>query len=158
MLGSSWDLVSVSLELLNSRFCITRYAADHTRLLGGFLANPATQYSAFRNVAFFHSYPYALPGFVSGAFCLSASILGIISLKEVSWHMHLLSRCHLTNYEKTLPSKLDANGQSKPDTEMSTWELMKTPGVAIVVFIYSHVIFQALCFTAGLSHPYTLTV
>jgi len=40
---------------------------------------------------------------------------------------------------------------------MSTWELMKAPGVAIVVFIYSHVIFQALCFTAGMLHPYTLT-
>lgn len=33
---------------------------------------------------------------------------------------------------------------------------MKAPGVAIVVFIYSHVIFQALCYTAGMLHPYTL--
>jgi hypothetical protein len=60
-------------------------------------------------------------------------------------------------YLQTLPSKVDANGQVKPDTEMSTWELMKAPGVDIVVFIYSHVIFQALCFTASMSHPYTLT-
>lgn len=52
---------------------------------------------------------------------------------------------------------MDANGQSKPHTEMSTWELMKAPGVAIVVFIYSHVIFQALCFTAGMLHHYNLS-
>lgn len=63
----------------------------------------------------------------------------------------------LTDHQQTLPSKLDANGQSK-NTEMSTGELMKAPGVAIVVFIYSHVIFQALCFTAGMLHPYTLTL
>ena len=63
----------------------------------------------------------------------------------------------LTDHQQTLPSKLDANGQSK-NTEMSTGELMKAPGVAIVVFIYSHVIFQALCFTASMLHPYTLTI
>lgn len=40
---------------------------------------------------------------------------------------------------------------------MSTWELMKAPGVAIVVFIYSHVILQALCYTASMLDSFTLT-
>ena len=84
MSGFSWDLLSVSLKLPKSRLYVEKHHADHIRLLGGFLANPATQYSAFRDVAFLHKYPYALPGFVSGAFCLSASILGFISTKEVS--------------------------------------------------------------------------
>jgi ABC-type arginine transport system permease subunit len=54
------------------------------RTTGGILANPASQYSFFRHVAFFEEYPYALPGFVSGAFCLSTAILSFISLDEVS--------------------------------------------------------------------------
>jgi hypothetical protein len=99
MSGSFWDLLSVSLELPKSRLYGTMHPADHTGILGGFLANPATQYSAFRNVAFLHNYPYALPGFVSGAFCLSASILGFISTKEVSWFKHTLIACHLMSYQ-----------------------------------------------------------
>lgn len=53
-------------------------------VLGGALVNPAEQYSAFRNVAFFENYPYALPGFVSGAFCLSTAVVSFIFLDEVS--------------------------------------------------------------------------
>lgn len=94
-LASFWDLVSVSSVLPKSRLYVKKYSADHPRFLGGFLANPATQYSAFQNVAFFHNYPYALPGFVSGAFCLSASIVGIISLEEVSFFTHFLIECNL---------------------------------------------------------------
>ena len=97
--GFSWDPLSVSLELSKSRLYGTMHSADHARVLGGFLANPATQYSAFRNVAFLHNYPYALPGFVSGAFCLSASILGFISTKEVSWSKHTLITRHLMGYQ-----------------------------------------------------------
>lgn len=33
---------------------------------------------------------------------------------------------------------------------MTTWELMKAPGVAIVICIYSHIILQALAFTASM--------
>jgi hypothetical protein len=41
---------------------------------------------------------------------------------------------------------------------MTTWELMKAPGVAIVIYVYSHVMLQALAYTAGSfrisKHPY----
>jgi hypothetical protein len=60
-----------------------KYSADHGCILGGFLVNPAEQYSAFRNVAFLKDYPYALPGFVSGAFCLSTAIASFLFLHEV---------------------------------------------------------------------------
>jgi hypothetical protein len=33
---------------------------------------------------------------------------------------------------------------------MSTWELLKAPGVAIVIYIYSHIMLQALAFTASM--------
>lgn len=57
--------------------------------LGGFLVNPATQFSAFKNITFFKDYPYALPGFVSGAFCLSTAIVSAIYLQEVGFCIHL---------------------------------------------------------------------
>lgn len=36
---------------------------------------------------------------------------------------------------------------------MTTWELLKAPGVAMVIYIYSHVILQALAYTAGKAPP-----
>lgn len=60
------------------------HLVDNLFILGGILVNPALQYSAFRNVAFFKDYPYALPGFVSGAFCLSTAIVSFMFLNEVS--------------------------------------------------------------------------
>jgi hypothetical protein len=35
---------------------------------------------------------------------------------------------------------------------MTMWELMKSPGVAIVIYIYSHIILQALAFTSSKLH------
>jgi hypothetical protein len=61
-----------------------KHLADRVYISGGFLVNPAEQYSAFRNVAFFNDYPYALPGFVSGAFCLSTAVASFLFLHEVS--------------------------------------------------------------------------
>jgi hypothetical protein len=61
-----------------------KHSADHECIPGGFLVDPAEQYSAFRNVAFFKDYPYALPGFMSGAFCLSTAIASFLFLHEVS--------------------------------------------------------------------------
>jgi hypothetical protein len=32
---------------------------------------------------------------------------------------------------------------------MTTWELLKAPGTGIVLYIYAHVMLQALAYTAG---------
>jgi hypothetical protein len=40
---------------------------------------------------------------------------------------------------------------------MTMWELMKAPGVAIVICIYSHIILQALAFTSSKLHFFTFT-
>lgn len=118
---------------------------------GGALANPASQYSIFENVAFFQEYPYALPGFVSGAFCLSTAAVSFICLDEVSFDPEPVAKPHLTSTQ-TLPSKADsAEGPQEP--EMTTWELLKAPGVAIVIYVYSHVMLQALAYTAGMFRP-----
>jgi hypothetical protein len=74
----------VSLEPNDFLTTLYKHSADHVYIAGGFLVNPAEQYSAFRDVAFFNDYPYALPGFVSGAFCLSTAIASFLFLHEVS--------------------------------------------------------------------------
>jgi len=52
--------------------------------LGGALADPAQHLSAFKHVTFFKDFPYALPGFVCGAFCLTTAIASAFLLNEVS--------------------------------------------------------------------------
>jgi hypothetical protein len=115
--------------------------------IGGLLANPASQYSLFEDIAFFKEYPYALPGFVSGAFCLSTAILSFTCLDEVSI-IHTSSAEPRLTSRQTLPTKIvSEDGQEEP--EMTTWELLKQPSVGIVLYIYSHVMLQALAYTAG---------
>ncbi|KAM0718081.1 hypothetical protein Q7P37_006413 [Cladosporium fusiforme] len=97
--------------------------------IGGVLADPAGQYDAFKHITFFQQFPYALPGFISSAFCLSTAIVSFFFLDE------------------TLPSKSPTDGPPQP--EMTTRQLLKAPGVVIVIYIYSHVILQALAYTAG---------
>lgn len=76
---------------------IPRISTDPTSHIGGALANPAEQYQAFRDVPLFRDHAYALPGFVSGAFCLSTAIVSTVFLNEVrqnsgaSFHLRSLA-------------------------------------------------------------------
>ena len=81
-------LLLVSLDYKMERLQLAPLT-DNLYKSGGFLVNPATQFYAFRNIAFFKDYPYALPGFVSGAFCLSTAIVSAIYLQEVGSCIHL---------------------------------------------------------------------
>ncbi|KAI0097317.1 major facilitator superfamily transporter [Nemania sp. FL0031] len=102
-------------------------------LIGGALADPATQYpGVFGGVWFFEEFPYAL----------STIVVGIIGLTSV-----LTSALFL---EETL------HRNAKPDTETSgaasgpasTRDLIKSPGVGIVLYNYGHVMFLAFAYTA----------
>jgi len=96
--------------------------------IGGALANPATLYpSIFRGVTLFEDYPYALATIVAGAFSASAAIVSAVFLKE------------------TLPGKI--SGQ-KVEPPMSTWQLLKSPGVAIVLVINNFCAAIGLGYTA----------
>jgi MFS family permease len=62
-------------------------------ILGGFLADPATQYPKyFGNSAFFLKYRYALPCFVSSIFPLIGIVVVALFLKEVSPFILALQR------------------------------------------------------------------
>lgn len=100
-------------------------------VIGGALSNPADQYPrVFGNVQFFVNYPYALPSFVAGLFGLSAAILCIFFIKE------------------TLVTK--ESGKLGDEPPMTTWEVIKAPGVAKVLLLYNYVALLALAYTAVL--------
>lgn len=112
-------------------------------LIGGALADPVAQYPrAFRGIRFFEEYPYALSSFVVGCIGLSAVVTSALFVEE------------------TLPEELKrGRGKSRDDDESgaspdtattphSTWALLRSSGVAIVLYNYGHVMLLAYAYTA----------
>ncbi|KAH8705243.1 major facilitator superfamily domain-containing protein [Talaromyces proteolyticus] len=98
-------------------------------LLGGVLLRPAEQYpSLFGNVRFFKDYPYALPTFATGSIAATACIVSALFVKE------------------TLRSKID--GRNEPVKPMSTTEIIRSPGVSLVLFLNAFTILITLGYTA----------
>ncbi|KAG0140126.1 hypothetical protein CROQUDRAFT_111285 [Cronartium quercuum f. sp. fusiforme G11] len=86
-------------------------------LLGGYLAQPATQYPAlFGSSDFLKAYPYALPGIAAGLFNLCAILLGLFYLEE------------------SLPSKQLANRQTVliAQTQLNLQLQQPQPGQATI--------------------------
>lgn len=103
-------------------------------LIGGVLADPAEQYpSVFGGVKFFEDYPYALPGFATALISATSFLANALFLTET------LNK----------PNIAETEAQSAaPPPALSTWELVKAPGVGVVLWIYGHVMFLAFAFTA----------
>jgi len=98
-------------------------------LVGGSLAKPAEQIPGlFGNSAFLRQYPYALPTFVTGAFGVTAALVAFFLIKE------------------TLPPRKAGDARSAPP--MTTVELLKAPGVSMVLFVYGYVSLLGLAYTA----------
>lgn len=76
---------------------------------------------------FFEKYPYALSSYAAGAVVLSSAIASLF-LKE------------------TLKRKVE--GQSAAESPLTTWEVLKSPGVPMVLYIYGHVMLLSLAYTA----------
>lgn len=107
------------------------YLPINSPLLGGALATPATQYGGiFKRIQFFEEYPYALSTLVIGAVGLLTAALALTFVKE------------------TL--KVHHSSSSTPDQQetMSTLELLKSPGVGMVLFLNCHIMLLAFSFTA----------
>ncbi|RFU27859.1 hypothetical protein B7463_g8468, partial [Scytalidium lignicola] len=98
-------------------------------LLGGVLAEPATQYpSLFGKVKFLRDFPYALPTLCTGLIAISTAVTSALFIKET------LDRKSLKD--------------SKQNGSMSTRDIVKYPGVATVLFISGYVMSLGLAFTA----------
>jgi hypothetical protein len=94
-----------------------------------------------------------LPTFVTGAIGGVAAVCCTLFVKEVS-------PCAFENWwigrkadrMQTLKRKdKDESGAVEPP--MNTWDLIKAPGVGIVLFLYGHVMLLGLAYTAGSSPP-----
>lgn len=80
-------------------------------LIGGF-AKPADQYEGtFDHIKFFRDWPYALPTLIIGSLGLITALMVIFFVRET------------LNVKST---KLETT---------STWELLKLPGVPVVLFV-----------------------
>lgn len=108
-------------------------------LIGGALADPAGQYPGlFGNIQFFKDHPYALPSFAVGGIGISAVLVTAFLAEE------------------TLKKDLFGGGSdseefggtpSKP-APMTTWDLLKSPGVPIALYTYGHIMLLAFSYTA----------
>ncbi|TVY87934.1 Efflux pump [Lachnellula willkommii] len=98
-------------------------------LIGGVFSTPAEQWpKIFGSFQFLKDYPYALPTFITGTIGAGAAISCAILVKE------------------TLKRKDKDHPTVKPP--MSTLEIIKSPGVGIVLGIYCHVMTLGLAYTA----------
>ena len=98
--------------------------------IGGGLSKLANHYpnTIFGKSQFLKDYPYAPPTLVSGSIALVAAIITALFVNET----------------------LDREALNKPGKHgpMSTWQLVKAPGVAFVLFIYGWVSLLAFSYTA----------
>lgn len=99
-------------------------------LLGGSLANPATQYPGiFGDTGFFADYPYALSSLVVALVGATATLSSLFFVQE------------------TL-KKTPATSGADPNEGLSTWQVLKAPGVGIVLYTYGHIMVLAFAYTA----------
>lgn len=110
-------------------------------LIGGALADPVKQYrGAFEGIWFFEEYPYALATFATGVIALTSAFITLFFVEE------------------TLPESLKKGNKKSQGTNpvspvdedqySTTWSLLRAPGVAPVLYLYSHIMILAFSYTA----------
>ncbi|KXX74100.1 Protein ZINC INDUCED FACILITATOR-LIKE 1 [Madurella mycetomatis] len=103
-------------------------------LIGGALADPARQYhGVFGNVPLFVDYPYLLPSLAVGVIGLSSVVVTALFVEET--------------LVKRPTGGSEESGAAKPEPR-SIWELVKSPGVPIVLYTYAHIMLLAFSYTA----------
>ncbi|KAJ3038791.1 hypothetical protein HDV00_000279 [Rhizophlyctis rosea] len=108
-------------------------------LIGGALADPAGQYpGVFGGVEFFEKFPYALSCIVVGCIGLTAVVTSALFLEETLPASARSSRAGGSQGE---------TGDNAP-VRKTSWELLKSPGVGIVLYVYLHVMLLAFAYTA----------
>lgn len=94
------------------------------------MANPSKEFPGiFGGIPFFERYPYALATFVASAVIMASAISTFFFVDE------------------TLKPKVAA-GEADHEPPMTTWQVIKTPGVAMVLFLSGHISLLALVYTA----------
>ncbi|KAI0835233.1 MFS general substrate transporter [Hypoxylon sp. FL0890] len=113
-------------------------------VIGGALADPAHQYPwAFGGVPFFEQYPYALSSIVVGCIGATAVVTSALFIEET-----------LKKDTKPTPNgassddpEAEAGALPKPEPT-SPLELLKAPGVGIMLYNYGHAMLLGFAYTA----------
>ncbi|GLI74602.1 hypothetical protein PoHVEF18_002846 [Penicillium ochrochloron] len=109
-------------------------------LLGGALAAPATQYpGVFGGVKFFEDYPYALSSLVVALIGATAAITSACFIQETLKKEPAASESNSGEIASDAPSRRDT---------LSTRQLLKSPGVGVVLYVYGHIMMLAFAYTA----------
>jgi MFS family permease len=130
----AWYMFSRNLGILIGPIIGTslpsmRFSVLTLIIVGGGLANPAEQFPGiFGGVWFFEHYPYALATYTTGALVLLSAVVSLLFVKET-----------LVRTDKGKPN-------SAPP--MSTWEVLRYPGVGTVLYIFAHMMLLAFSYTA----------
>ncbi|KAJ5827659.1 hypothetical protein N7447_004422 [Penicillium robsamsonii] len=109
-------------------------------LLGGALADPVGQYpGVFGTGGFFEKYPYSLSSFVVAMVGATAAVSTVCFVEETL---------------KKEPVVVDHDGEEAAcdvpaqSGDLSTWQLLKSPGVGMVLYSYAHIMVLAFSYTA----------
>ncbi|KAJ5951351.1 uncharacterized protein N7479_009764 [Penicillium vulpinum] len=109
-------------------------------LLGGALANPVQQYPGiFGGIGFFEKYPYALSSLVVALVGATAAVSSALFVEETL---------------KKEPVVVDHDGEEvaydapAQNGDLSTWQLLRSPGVGMVLYAYGHIMILAFAYTA----------
>ncbi|KAK5709913.1 hypothetical protein LTR17_019361 [Elasticomyces elasticus] len=108
-------------------------------LIGGTLACPINlaEAPAFCRSPFSTHFPYALASWTAGALCLVTTIFAQIFLVETL----------ATKKPKANDASPSTSGKPAPPP-MTTWDVLRSPGVPMVLFIFGHTMLLALAYTA----------
>jgi MFS family permease len=107
-------------------------------LMGGSLADPVTQYPGVFGGRFFTDYPYALSSLVVAMVGATGAVTTALFVQET------LKKDPATDSdgeEATLAAPARRG-------DLTTMELLKSPGVAVVLYIYAHIMMLAFAYTA----------
>lgn len=107
-------------------------------LLGGALANPTRQYpGTFGSIVFFEKYPYALSSLIIALIGATAAVSSLLFIEET-----LKKGAGFVSRDSEVT--LDAPVQS----ELSTGQLLKAPGVSKVLYVFAHITILAFAYNA----------
>lgn len=102
-------------------------------LLGGVLADPAHQYPGmFGHVKFLLEYPYVLCSLVVG-------LLGLVAVFSSAFFIEETLKREPSSEDGTVKPKKEGRG---------VLDILKTPGVGMVLYVYGHIMMLALAYTA----------
>ncbi|KAJ5494676.1 hypothetical protein N7463_010763 [Penicillium fimorum] len=121
-------------------------------LLGGALADPVGQYpGVFGTGGFFEKYPYALSSFVVAMVGATAAVSTACYVEEtlkkdpvvVGYYVEEATSDVVEHYVEEAAYHVPVQS-----LDLSTWQLLKSPGVGMVLYSYAHIMILAFSYTA----------